>query len=565
MAASGYTPIQLYRSASSGIAPDAGNLSSGELAINYKDGKLYYKDDGGAVQILGVKLSSALVTFLGTPSSANLASVVSDETGSGALVFANTPTLTTPVLSGTASGTTAGRIGYSAGVLSFGNGSAQKTVVTTDDTQTLSNKTLTAAALTSPTLTTPALGTPTSGILTNCTGTASGLTAGQATASLGLKTATTTVNISSATAPNSGQVLTATSGSAATWQDATVALSSLTSAGSSSTLSNGDREIDWNWSLVSSSYGLKIGESSASSGGVLFSAATALSSSAQPFQVKAQTTTVIDVSSNGAVSLTSRAGYGLDFTTTSNPGATSGTIGFTTGDATSGTSGGFVINTGAISSGTGGDISLFTGSASQSGNSGAVIVSTGATASGKSGSILFTTGDGGSNNPGNIALTTGDSTKTTSLAAGLITLTTGVCSSASGATAISLTCGSTNSTSVGSGRGIGITAGAVASASGTVKGGSVSIAGGAVSGGNLGLGGDVSISGGAASAAAGGSIILTPGTGTSTGRLKLVSCAVSNGAVATAMSSVGPTGANTSIQGWLRLNIDGTDRYLPYW
>ena len=34
---------------------------------------------------------------------------------------------------------------------------------------------------TSPTLVTPALGTPASGVLTNCTGTASGLTAGTAT------------------------------------------------------------------------------------------------------------------------------------------------------------------------------------------------------------------------------------------------------------------------------------------------------------------------------------------------------------------------------------------------
>ena len=43
-------------------------------------------------------LGSGVATFLGTPSSANLASAVSDETGSGALVFANTPTLVTPIL-----------------------------------------------------------------------------------------------------------------------------------------------------------------------------------------------------------------------------------------------------------------------------------------------------------------------------------------------------------------------------------------------------------------------------------------------------------------------------------
>jgi len=43
-------------------------------------------------------LGTGVATFLGTPSSANLAAAVTDETGSGALVFANTPTLATPIL-----------------------------------------------------------------------------------------------------------------------------------------------------------------------------------------------------------------------------------------------------------------------------------------------------------------------------------------------------------------------------------------------------------------------------------------------------------------------------------
>jgi hypothetical protein len=49
-------------------------------------------------------LGSNVATFLGTPSSANLASAVTDETGSGALVFANSPTLVTPALGTPASG-----------------------------------------------------------------------------------------------------------------------------------------------------------------------------------------------------------------------------------------------------------------------------------------------------------------------------------------------------------------------------------------------------------------------------------------------------------------------------
>jgi hypothetical protein len=48
---------------------------------------------------------TGVATFLGTPSSANLAAAVTDETGTGALVFANTPTLVTPVLGTPSSGT----------------------------------------------------------------------------------------------------------------------------------------------------------------------------------------------------------------------------------------------------------------------------------------------------------------------------------------------------------------------------------------------------------------------------------------------------------------------------
>lgn len=61
-------------------------------------------------------------------------------------------------------------------------------------------------------------GTPSSLTGTNITGTAAGLTAG---VSNGLKSATTTVSVSAATAPSSGQVLTATSSTAATWQSVT--------------------------------------------------------------------------------------------------------------------------------------------------------------------------------------------------------------------------------------------------------------------------------------------------------------------------------------------------------
>lgn len=53
----------------------------------------------------GVTRASGFDTFTATPSSANLISLVTDETGTGALVFANTPTLVTPILGTPTSGT----------------------------------------------------------------------------------------------------------------------------------------------------------------------------------------------------------------------------------------------------------------------------------------------------------------------------------------------------------------------------------------------------------------------------------------------------------------------------
>lgn len=102
-------------------------------------------------------LGTGIATFLATPTSANLASAVTNETGSGSLVFSTSPTLT------------------------------------------------------SPTLVTPALGTPASGTLTNCTG----LPVGTGISGLGTGVATAlAVNIGSAGAPvvNGGALGTPSSG-----------------------------------------------------------------------------------------------------------------------------------------------------------------------------------------------------------------------------------------------------------------------------------------------------------------------------------------------------------------
>lgn len=58
MPASGYTPISLYYSTTPTQQPVNTNLVNGELAINIADGKLYYKDSGGTVQLIASKASA---------------------------------------------------------------------------------------------------------------------------------------------------------------------------------------------------------------------------------------------------------------------------------------------------------------------------------------------------------------------------------------------------------------------------------------------------------------------------------------------------------------------------
>lgn len=57
-------------------------------------------------------LAAGVATFLVTPSSANLRSALTDETGTGAAVFATSPTLVTPALGTIASGNLAAGTGY---------------------------------------------------------------------------------------------------------------------------------------------------------------------------------------------------------------------------------------------------------------------------------------------------------------------------------------------------------------------------------------------------------------------------------------------------------------------
>jgi hypothetical protein len=81
-----------------GLTTSGGPIStSGTITLA---GTLAVANGGTGITSLG----AGVATFLGTPSSANLASAVTDETGSGLLVFATSPTLTTPLLGTPTSG-----------------------------------------------------------------------------------------------------------------------------------------------------------------------------------------------------------------------------------------------------------------------------------------------------------------------------------------------------------------------------------------------------------------------------------------------------------------------------
>ena len=97
------TLIKLRRSAVPGKTPTDAQMQLGEVAINTYDGKMFFKQSSTSNSILQVATTNLNLSEFAVTTSAQLASVITDETGTGSLVFASSPSLISPIISGNTS------------------------------------------------------------------------------------------------------------------------------------------------------------------------------------------------------------------------------------------------------------------------------------------------------------------------------------------------------------------------------------------------------------------------------------------------------------------------------
>ena len=133
MAQSGYTPISLYFSSTATHTPDAGNLIDGELAINIADGKLFYKDDAGVVQVIAWKVVPATAGGTGQTSYA-VGDLLYADTTTSLAKLADVATGNALISGGTNTAPLWGKIGLTthvSGILPIANGGTNTTATPT--------------------------------------------------------------------------------------------------------------------------------------------------------------------------------------------------------------------------------------------------------------------------------------------------------------------------------------------------------------------------------------------------------------------------------------------------
>jgi len=142
--------VLLKKSSVLGKAPETSDLDYGELALNYADGFLYFKNSNNVIQSFAA-YNSATVTLTATQTLTNktlTSPTLNTPSINGGTVSLSSGTLVVPVSASPAQ-TDTGSIAYDSGfgVLTIGTGSSRKQIVDTSTSQTLTNKTLTAPSL----------------------------------------------------------------------------------------------------------------------------------------------------------------------------------------------------------------------------------------------------------------------------------------------------------------------------------------------------------------------------------------------------------------------------------
>lgn len=244
-------------------------------AVSSVDGMIGAVDLSGTYQALSANLTTwssvtptaNIQTWLATPSSANLRAAVTDETGSGSLVFATSPTLVTPTL-GVASATSINKVTITA--------PATGSTLTIQDGFTLTvtgNASVTGTNSGNETQSSiNALAITTVGTVGTGTWNATAISAikggtGQTTYAVGdILYASSTTALSKLAAGTDTYVLTM-SGGVPTWAaggggGGSSSLDGVTAAGGSATRNHANNVIEWQWNSMVTTAGLNFTSSS---------------------------------------------------------------------------------------------------------------------------------------------------------------------------------------------------------------------------------------------------------------------------------------------------------------